>query len=281
MTLHFTSSYYLEADSQIEYTNQTLEQYLRMYCNYQQDNWSELLPLAEFAYNNAPSATTGISPFFANKGYHPNLTIYPERDLASAKARDFVVDLEQLQSELRKQISEAQRRYQGPADARRAPPPEIKVGDEVFVKAKFFRTTRPSAKLSEKSLGPYRVIAKVSPQSYTLDLPRQFRNVHPVYHVSMLELHVPSSIPGRVSTPPPPVEVEGELEYEIEEIVDSRLDRRRKCPLLYNVKWAGYEGTAQQYDWIPANELVNASEAIFNFHSRYPDKPGPLDKIRC
>ena len=37
-----------------------------------------LTPLAEFAYNNAPSATTGVSPFFANKGYHPNLSIYPE-----------------------------------------------------------------------------------------------------------------------------------------------------------------------------------------------------------
>ena len=47
------------------------------------DNWSELLPLAEFAYNNTPSETTGVSPFFANKGYHPNLAIHPERDLRS------------------------------------------------------------------------------------------------------------------------------------------------------------------------------------------------------
>ena len=63
MNLHFTSGYHPEADGQTERTNQTLEQYLRMYCNYQQDNWSELLPLAEFAYNNAPSDTTGVSPF--------------------------------------------------------------------------------------------------------------------------------------------------------------------------------------------------------------------------
>jgi len=61
MRLHFTSGYHLEANSQAEQTNQTLEQYLCVYCNYQQDNWSELLPLAEFAYNNAPSATTGVS----------------------------------------------------------------------------------------------------------------------------------------------------------------------------------------------------------------------------
>jgi len=78
MRLHVTSGYHLEANGQAERTNQTLEQYLHIYCNYQQDNWSKLLLLAEFAYNNAPSATTGVSPFFANKGYHPNLLVYLE-----------------------------------------------------------------------------------------------------------------------------------------------------------------------------------------------------------
>src|SRR5467141_2665158 len=83
MKLHFTSGYHPEGDGQTERTNQTLEQYLRVYCNYQQGIWSELLPLAEFTYNNTPSATTGITPFFTNKGYHPNLTVHPECNLAS------------------------------------------------------------------------------------------------------------------------------------------------------------------------------------------------------
>jgi len=82
--LHFTSGYHMETNSQVEWTNQMLEQYLHVYCNYQQDNWSELLPLAEFAYNNAPSVTTGVSLFFANKRYHPNLIVYPEQDIASS-----------------------------------------------------------------------------------------------------------------------------------------------------------------------------------------------------
>jgi IS30 family transposase len=81
--LHFTLGYHPEGDGQTEHMNQTLEQYLCIYCNYQQDNWLELLPLAEFSYNNAPNATTGVSPFFANKGYHPNISIHPERDLTS------------------------------------------------------------------------------------------------------------------------------------------------------------------------------------------------------
>jgi hypothetical protein len=159
MKLHFTSGYHPEGDGQTERTNQTLEQYLRVYCNYQQDNWSDLLPIAEFAYNNAPSASTGISPFFANKGYHPSITFHPERDLTSVRARDFVVDLDELHQELRVHLAEAQRRYQGPADARRTPAPEFKEGDLVYVKSDSFRSTRPSKKLSEKNLGPFEIIA--------------------------------------------------------------------------------------------------------------------------
>jgi len=81
MKLHFTSGYHLEGDGQTKRVNQTLEQYLHMYSNYQQDNWSSLLPLAEFAYNNAPNATTGVTPFFANKGYDPAITLHPEYNL--------------------------------------------------------------------------------------------------------------------------------------------------------------------------------------------------------
>jgi len=117
MRLHFTSGYHPKGDGQTERTNQTLEQYLHVYCNYQQDNWSKLLPLVEFAYNNAPSATTGVSPFFANKRYHLNITVHPERNIASSRARDFTVDLDELQSTLKAEISTAQQHYQKSADA--------------------------------------------------------------------------------------------------------------------------------------------------------------------
>jgi len=117
MRLHFTSGYHPEANGQAEQTNQILKQYFRVYCNYQQDNWSELLPLAEFAYNNAPSTTTGVSPFFANKGYHPNLSMYPERDIASSYAYDFVLNLDELQDTLKEKITKAQKQYQPSTDS--------------------------------------------------------------------------------------------------------------------------------------------------------------------
>ena len=88
--------------------NQTLEQYIQVYCSFQQDNWDELLPLAEFAYNNMPSATTRITPFFSNKGYHLSLMVHPECDLTFACAQDFVTDLDELHRELRQHIADAQ-----------------------------------------------------------------------------------------------------------------------------------------------------------------------------
>ena len=100
MKIHFTSGYHPEGDGQTKCLNQMLEQYLHIFCNYQQDNWSELLPLAEFTYNNSPSATIGITPFFANKGYHPNITVYPKCKLASVKAHKYVIDLEELHTKL-------------------------------------------------------------------------------------------------------------------------------------------------------------------------------------
>ena len=159
MKLHFMSGYHLEGDGQTKCTNQTLEQYLRVYCNYQQDNWSSLLPLAEFAYNIAPSATTGISPFFANKGYHPNLAIHPERDLASSRAQDFIVNLDELHQELRQAILNVQKAYQTSADVWHKPAPEFNIGSHAYVKAQFFKTTQPSKKLAEKFLGPFEILA--------------------------------------------------------------------------------------------------------------------------
>jgi len=193
MRLHFTSEYYLEANGQAERTNQTLEQYLYVYCNYQQNNWSELLPLAEFAYNNAPSATTGVSPFFANKGYHPNLSVYPEQNIASSHACDFVLNLDELQDMLKEEIAKAQRQYQPSADSRRQQPPDFQVRQSVFFRSQYFWMTCPSKKLSKKYLGPYEIIAQPGPQSFTLCLPDTMRAIHPVFHVSMLEPATPNT----------------------------------------------------------------------------------------
>src|SRR6266436_3557263 len=195
MRLHFTSGYHPEGDRQTERANQVLEQYLQGYTNYQQDDWATLLLMAKFTYNNAMNTTTGVSPFFANKGYHPEITSDPQAKTSSAEAQTFVANLEHVQVELKENITQAQERYWKNVDKHRAEAPELNIGDQAYVKAKFFRTRRPSKKLSEKNLGLYDVIGKLGTHSITLRLPHQFCSVHLVFHVSQLEPAQPNPFP--------------------------------------------------------------------------------------
>src|SRR5258708_6979220 len=121
MELHFMSGYHPEGDGQMEHLNQVLEQYLQAYTNYQQDDWSSLLPLAEFAYNNATNEMTGVSPFFANKGYHLSLVAELNVQVSSIGAQCFISDLDDLDTELKWSIVKAQEHYQKYADEHHSP----------------------------------------------------------------------------------------------------------------------------------------------------------------
>src|ERR1700726_2785627 len=102
---------------------------------------------------------------------------------------------------------------------------------------------------------------------------------HPVFHVSMLEPVTLNNIPNRVILPPPPVEIDGEFEHEISEVLDSKIDKCHICKLLYLVQWTRYEGTNEETSWLPATELVHTSEAVLDFHHAYLNKPGPLNTL--
>jgi hypothetical protein len=134
---------------------------------------------------------------------------------------------------------------------------------------------QPSKKLSEKNLGPFEVIAQ---DSHTLRLPDSMCTVHPVFHVSQIEPATPNTIPNRVQPLPPPIVIDGEPDFKIAEILNANDNRRHLCKLLYLVRWAGYEGTDEETSWILISELSHASELVADFHSTYPNKPGPLSK---
>ena len=69
--LKMATAHHPQTDGQTERTIRTLEQMLHIFVNYQQNDWDDLLPYAEFAYNNTHSASTKLSPFFLNYGFHP------------------------------------------------------------------------------------------------------------------------------------------------------------------------------------------------------------------
>ena len=104
------TAYHPMTDGQTEQVNQVLEEYLWVYINYQQDNWVNLLPLAKFAYNNTSHLATMVTPFFVNKGFHPNLEVSLKLVVSDA-AHQVAIDLKELHQYLHDQISCALKQY--------------------------------------------------------------------------------------------------------------------------------------------------------------------------
>jgi sensor domain CHASE-containing protein len=77
-----STPYHSQTDGQTERVNAVLEQYFQNFVNYQQDNWAQWLPLAEFAANNHTSETTNCSVYFGNYGFHPRMAFgqHPIKD---------------------------------------------------------------------------------------------------------------------------------------------------------------------------------------------------------
>ena len=164
-------------------------------------------------------------------------------------------------------MAAAQLQYQGTADTSQTLAPEFPIGSQAYVKAQFFHTTCPTKKLTDKFLGPYKVIAQPGTHSITLCLLDSLCAIHPMFHVSMLEPTTLNTIPNQVQPPLPPVFVDCEPEFEIAEVLDSKIDHQRsKCKLLYLVHWTRYAGTDEETSWILASELSNAPELVSDFH---------------
>ena len=268
-----STAFHPQTDGQTERQNQTLEQYLRAFTNYQQDDWADLLPLAEFAYNNSHHASLGTSPFYALMGLHPSFSTTQEEPLVDTPAAaERVRILTDLRTALTTNLEEA-RTHQSRYYNIKRKPRTYQVGDRVWLNAKNIRTRRPSRKLDYKQLGPFTITEAVGSGAYRLKLPPSLGALHPVFLVVLLE---PYTAPPDGNPPaPPPVEVQGEEEYQVESILDSR---RRGGQVQYLVRWQGY--SPEHDGWEPASHLHHAAAHTKEFHRRYPTKPRPLPKDR-
>ena len=135
-----STAYHPQTDGQTERMNQEVEQYLRLYINYEQDNWCDLLPLAEFAYNNTSHSATGVTPFFANYGYHPLLNIQVQQ-VPSTQAAQMAADLDSLHAHLREQLRITIQSYERAAEGARQEIPPFAVGNLVWLHACNIHTT--------------------------------------------------------------------------------------------------------------------------------------------
>ena len=145
------------------------------------------------------------------------------------------------------------------------PEQRYKTGDQVWLDGRNLQIDRPSVKLAPKRYGPFKIRKVLSPITYQLALPPQWK-IHDIFHTDLLTPYHETELHGPNFTRPPPDLIDGEEEYEVEEILQSRkFGRGRK--VQYLVKWKGYlESENQWVDW----DDLHADEVIADFKKRNP-----------
>ncbi|MBW0551448.1 hypothetical protein O181_091163 [Austropuccinia psidii MF-1] len=119
------------------------------------------------------------------------------------KSDSRTVSLDVLQQVVKEELESEIRRFNKYADRNRSIPPDFQPGDKVWLSSKNIKTTKPTKKLSERWFGPFEVLKKIGSHAYHLKLPQQWKSVHPVLHVSLLEPVKQSAIANQHQLPPP------------------------------------------------------------------------------
>ena len=174
-----------------------------------------------FAYNNGVSASTGHSPFFLNYGYHPrhNISLNAAEQIPAAKK--YLEKLAGAQERTAGLLKKAQKVQAVQYNCKRQETPTFEERELVWLLQKYIETKRSSTKLDNKKLGPFAILKKVRTHARKLELPVTMK-IHPVFHVSLLEPFKGNLKDPKISRPNS-VKVDGEEEYRVKDILDSRI----------------------------------------------------------
>lgn len=264
-----STAYHPQTDGQTERTNQTLEQYLRLYVNDEQDNWANLLPQAALAVNATKQTTIGMSPYYANFGKEPRLTADQSEHLPT-EATLFAKDLQSLHEQLTSDITFLNKKMAERANKKRSAGPDLKEGDKVYLWRRNLRTKRQSRKLDFLKIGPFTIKSVKGPVNYELKLPPTMR-VHPVFHISLLEKadnETPLDQDTRID------EQDEEDVYDVEYILNHSYKKRQH---KYLVKWLDYP--LEDNTWEPFKHLEHSDAAlhlVLKYHQDHPFEPAPV-----
>jgi len=253
----------------MERINQELDQYLWLFVNKRQDNWYDLLPMAEFQHNNYVHSATQQPPFLLDTRRLSRMGFEPQQNPSGLEtANEFTERMRTAIDEAKSTIHKAQDDIKRYYDRRRTPAPVFKPGDKVFLDASDIRTTRPSQKLSHRQLGPFVVEQQIRPMAYRLRLSHWMKQLHPVFNIVKLTPVPDDPIAGwKTEGHPLPIVINGELEWEVEEILDSCWHRER---FQYLIKWKGYG--REHNSWESASK-VSMPELTAEFHCKHPGAP--------
>jgi len=271
-----STAFHPQTDGQTEWLSQTIEAYLRAFVSKQQNDWVRLLPKTEFAYNNSVTTGNGMSPFYANYGFHPVAMGPASMEPLNPGSQIYTHWMQTVHEESRKGLEDTQERMRRYTDPTQKEPPVYQVGDLVMPNSRNIKTCRPSRKLDHKNHGPFQIEKIVSPLAIRLTLPRKWK-IHNVFHVSLLKPYQTSkhrAPPGPSKVLQEADDIEQSEEYDVEEVMSS-VERgwENNERILYLVKWLEYP---EHKDWTEEpfdNFSVGGLEKLREFHRQNPDAP--------
>jgi hypothetical protein len=180
--INLYTAYHLQTDGQTERVNQIFEQYLCCTLNYQQDDWTDLLSLADFTYNNIMHSLIKQTPFFSNYGHHPRANPFQVKDVGSPVVEDLAAHLVAIYDELAFQLYGVQDCYKDYADCTWKIYSNFCIGDQAWLLQRNIKTKRLSRKLDYQRLDPFKILAQINLINYGLKfLPTM--HLHLVFHV--------------------------------------------------------------------------------------------------
>ncbi|KAJ9521060.1 hypothetical protein QJQ45_022784 [Haematococcus lacustris] len=266
--LNISTANHPQTDGQTERANRTIEDMLRNYVSPHHTDWDNHLTAVEFAYNASVQASTGYSPFMLNSGQEPHTPLSlavssaaPARVTpdTSESAPAFLQRMATNIAAATQHLIKAQERQVKYANAHRQDH-KFSTGDMVYLCDSFFTHIRPATqaagaarKFTPRQHGPFKVLEVVTPVALRLQLPAEWKSVHPVVHVSHVKLHHDGSarFPTRNPAPPPePDIIDGEEHYHVEAFRNHRFQRGK---LQLQVKWLGHP--EHENSWVPLAQL--------------------------
>jgi len=192
-----------------------------MYINHRQNNWSEWLATAEFAFNNKVHTVTKTSPFQVNYGREPRMGFDIRKKGKNEKVEEFVKEMKERHEKARVALVKSQEEMKRQANRSRKEAEEYRVGNKVLISIKDFSMElmkRVMKKLTEKFIRLYVVKKIVSENVVELELPVLLR-IYLVVNVRRI-VKYREQVEGHKKIPLPLVEVDGEKEYKVEETLD-------------------------------------------------------------
>jgi hypothetical protein len=253
---NMSTAFHPETDGQTERANRTLQDVLRHYVSDMQDDWDRCLPAVEFACNNAWQESIKTTPFRMVYGRDPRLPLSVAKTKVQS-AQQFADQMHRGLEQAKQAMAAAQSRQKRLADLKRCER-EFGPADQVMLRTKNIKLKNPgSAKLLPKWIGPFPVSERINQVAYRLTLPEHYK-IHDVFHVSLLKPFV-SAGDGRVSPPPPPLELNDGDWFLVERVLDHRVVKRGKKVVRteYLVKWQGY---GPEYNtWEPEENITSGA----------------------